>query len=449
MTPKRGYLSVSGWVHVSAALTLVLWLVAGCGSEPKEEAPVVSVQVAPARTGEISLVVTAEAVVFPLQQAVITPKITSTIKSFLVQRGSRVHKRQLRAVLENADLSAASEQSKGEFEQAEASYATTTGASLPEQIQKAELDAAAAKTAFEAQQKVYDSRKDLFQQGALPRRDLDAAEVAFAQARSQYEQAQKQLEDLRRIGREQALKSASGQLSAAKGKYLGAEAQLSYSQIHSPIDGVITERPQYPGELATANQPLLTVMDMSKLIAKAHVPQSQTVSFKAGNPATLKIAGVDEPVRGRLSLISPALDPGSTPIEVWVEVAKPPAQLKPGMTVQASINARTVANAVVVPTAAVYKNAEGAEYVAVAGSDGVAHLNIVKTGIHSADETQIMEGLKAGDPVIVSGGYALPDKTKIKVEAAQPAEKESADKEPASDEKTAPGGKEPAAKEKE
>ncbi len=395
------------------------------------------VQVTPASAGEISQVVSAEAVVFPLQQAVVAPKITSTIKSFLVQRGDRVHKGQLLAVLENADLSAATEQSKGEYEQAEASYTTTTGASLPEQIQKAELDAAAAKTSFEAQQKMYDSRKDLFQQGALPRRDLDAGEVALAQARSQFEQAQKQLDDLRRIGREQALKSATGQLSAAKGKYLGAEAQYSYSQIRSPIEGVITDRPQYPGELATANQPLLTVMDMSKLIAKAHIAQSEVASFRIGNPATLKISGVDDPVKGRLSLISPALDPGSTTIEVWVEVSKPPLQLKPGMTVQVSISARSVPNAVVVPASAVFKNPDGAEYVLIAGSDGLAHSKTVQTGIHGADEIQIISGINRGEPVITSGGYALPDKTKIKVESPAPSGKE-----PADDDKTPPAQKE-------
>ena len=387
----------------------------------------VSVQVTPAHTGEIALVVSSEAVVFPLQQAVVAPKITSTIKTFLVQRGSRVHKGQLLAVLENADLSAASEQSKGEYEQAEASYATTTGASLPQEIQKAELDAAAAKTSLDAQQKVYDSRRELFQQGALPRRDMDAAEVALVQARSQFEQAQKQLEDLHRIGKEQTLKSASGQLSAAKGKYLGAEAELSYSQIHSPIDGVITDRPLYPGELATANQPLLTVMDMSKLIAKAHIAQSQTASFKVGDPATVKIPGLADPIKGRLSLISPALDPGSTTIEVWVEVAKPPSQLKAGMTVQVAISARTVPNAIVVPASAVYKNAEGAEFVLIAGKDGVAHSETVATGIHGPDEIQIVSGVHSGDPVITSGGYALPDKTKIKIESNAPAEKEPAD----------------------
>ena len=438
--PRRSSLLHS--LCVSCALVPFALLIAGCSSQPKEQDPVVSVQVTPARSGEISLVVSAEAVVFPLQQAVVAPKITSTIKTFLVQRGNRVHKGQLLAVLENADLSAASEQSKGEYEQAEASYATTTGASLPEQIQKAELDAGAAKTSFEAQQKMYDSRKDLFQQGALPRRDLDAAEVALAQARSQFEQTQKQLDDLHRIGKEQALKSATGQLSAAKGKYLGAEAQFSYSQIRSPIDGVITDRPQYPGELATANQPLLTVMDMSKLIAKAHIAQSQAASFKIGNPATVKVSGVDEPVKGRLSLISPALDPGSTTIEVWVEVSKPPSQLKPGMTVQAEISARTVPNAIVVPASAVFKSAEGAEYVLIAGKDSVAHSTTVKTGIHGADEIQITSGINAGDPVITAGGYALPDKTKIKIESAAPSDKEPAGKEPADDDKAPPAAKE-------
>ena len=173
--------------------------VAGCGSSEKEKAPVVNVEVTPARRAPISEIISAEALVFPLQQAIITPKITSTIKTFEVQRGSRVRKGQLLAVLENADLSAASEQSKGEFEQAQAGYIATTGASLPEQIQKAELDAASAKAAFNAQQTMYDSRKALFDQGALPRRDLDSAEVALAQARSQYQQAAKQLDDLQKI----------------------------------------------------------------------------------------------------------------------------------------------------------------------------------------------------------------------------------------------------------
>src|SRR6267378_7360097 len=140
-----------------AALAAVLLFAAGCGKQEKEKEPVVSVQTTRAQRAAISQSVSTEAVVFPLEQATVAPKITSTVKHFLVQRGSHVKKGQLLAELENKDLEAAVHASKGDFEQADASYKTTVGASLPQQIQKAELDAAATKSAFDAQQKVYDS----------------------------------------------------------------------------------------------------------------------------------------------------------------------------------------------------------------------------------------------------------------------------------------------------
>jgi len=413
--------------HFSTLLLLCsVALLHGCGAAEKEPEPVVAVQVVSAKRAPIAQTVSAEAVVFPMQQAVLTPKISSTIRKFYVQRGAHVKQGQLLAELENADLAGTAEQSKGEFEQAEAGYATTTGATLPEQIQKAELDAAASKAAFDAQKKVYDARKELFGQGAIPRRDLDAADVALAQARSQNEQAQKQLIDLNRLGKAQALKSASGQLSAAQGKYLNAKAQLSYSEIRSPIDGVVTDRPLYDGELATANQPLLTVMNTSKLIAKAHIVQSEAVLLKIGDPAELHVAGLDEPIKGCVMLISPALDPGSTTIEVWIEAIKPGPALKPGMNVSIEATAKSVKDALVVPAVAVFKTAEGADYLMLAGSDGKAHLSKVEIGIRNKESAEILSGIKEKDSVITVGGYALPDNTKITIEAA-PAQEGSAD----------------------
>src|SRR5262249_32954684 len=161
-------------------------------------------------------------------------------------------------------------------------------------------------------------RKELYQQGAVPRRELDSAEVALAQARSQNQQAQKQLGDLERMGKDQLMKAARGTKESAEGHYRAAAAQLSYSEIRSPIDGVVTDRPLYVGDLATANQPILTVMDTSNLVAKAHIPQSDASQLKVGDPAEIKAPGMDEPAQARVSLVSPALDPGSTTVEVWV-----------------------------------------------------------------------------------------------------------------------------------
>jgi HlyD family secretion protein len=335
--------------------------------------------------------------------------------------------------------------SQGDFQQAEAAYTTSVGATIPQQIQKAELDAASAKSAFEAQEKIFNSRKDLFQQGAIPRRELDSAEVALVAARSQNEQAQKQLADLQRLGKVQAIKSAQAQKLSAEGKYLGAKAQLSYSEIRSPIDGVITDRPLYVGDLATANQPLLTVMNTSKLIAKGHLPQSQAVQLKVGNAAELIVPGVDEPIEGRVTLVSPALDPGSTTLEVWVEARKPDPALRPGITVQVNMTAKTDKDVIVVPVAAVFKDPEGAgDYVLLAGTDNRAHVRAVHVGIRNAESAEIVTGLKAGDAVITTGGYAVPDGTKIKIEKPEATDKEGAGSGNADEKKgapTKPGGK--------
>jgi HlyD family secretion protein len=410
----------------AAALVGLLFLCGGCGEQEKEKEPIVSVQTTPAQRAPIAQVVSVDAVVFPLEQATVAPKITSSVKKFYVQRGTPVKKGQLVAELENADLSASAEVTKADYEQAEANYAMTVGAGLPQQIQKAELDAASAKSAFDAQQKIYDSRKELLQQGAIPRRDVDAAEVALAQARSQNEQAQKQLADLQRLGKEQLLKSAQGSKESAEGKYRGAAAQLSYSLIKSPIDGVVTDRPLYEGDLATANQPLLTVMNLSRLIAKSHIPQVEAAQLRVGNPAEIKVAGLDEPVKAKVTLVSPALDPGSTTIEVWVEARKPDPALRPGMTVSVSMTAKTAKDAIVVPTGAVFRSEEAGDYVLVAGNDEKAHQKKVQIGIRNGESAQVVSGINEGEPVITSGGYAVPDGTKIKIE--KPDEKESAEK---------------------
>ena len=411
---------------LAAGTALLVGMAGGCSKEEKEKEPEVSVQTTPAEKKDISQVISEEAVIFPLQQATVAPKITSTIKQLLVRRGTPVKKGQLLAVLENADLSAAALASQGDFQQAEATYATTIGASLPQQIQKVELDAASAKSAFEAQEKIYISRKELFQKGAIPRRDLDAAEVAFVAARSQNEQTQKQLADLQRVGKDQALKSAQAQKLSAEGKYLGAKAQLSYSEIRSPIDGVVTDRPLYVGDLATANQPLLTVMNISKLIAKGHLPQSEAAQLKVGNHAEIRVPGLEDAIEGKVTLVSPALDPGSTTLEVWVEARKPSTYLRPGISVQVAITAKTDKNAVVIPAGTVFKNPEGGDYVLLAGTDDKAHSKIVHVGIRNAGSAEIASGVNEGDPVISSGGYAVPDGTKIKVAKPEASEKEVA-----------------------
>jgi multidrug efflux pump subunit AcrA (membrane-fusion protein) len=399
----------------------------GCSSEKPAE-PTVSVQVVPVKKATIEQTVTSEAVLYPLAQSAIVPKISAPIKAFYVNRGSKVHAGQLLATLENRDLAAAAQDNQGSYDQAQAAYAIATASTLPEEIQKAQGDTQAAKVALEAEQKLYDSRQDLYKQGALPRKDLDQAAVALTQAKNQYELAQRHLDALMAVSKQQELKSAAGQLQSAKGKYLGAAAQLSYSEIRSPINGVVTDRSLYPGEMAAAGTPLLTVMDTSSVIARAHIPQDQAALLKLGDKATITVPGEEDPIEGKVTVVSPALDPNSTTVEVWVQAKNPKGRLRPGTSVQISMLARAVPNALVIPAAAVLTSPDGSNYVMIAGSDNKAHQKTVKTGIKQGDQVQILEGLAEGDRVITSGAYGLPDNTKIRVEAAPEPDKAESDK---------------------
>ncbi len=414
----RHSLCLPSWIRglTRALIASILLLLVSCSREPAGKEPVVPVQVTAVQRITLQHTVAAEAILFPLQQSAIVPKISAPVKTFYVKRGSRVHKGQLLAVLENRDLAAAAQENRGAYEQAQAAYKTTTAAGLPQEIQKAKLDAQATQQALEAQQKIYESRKDLYQQGALPRKELDQAGVELTQARNQYEIAQKHLEALMAVGQQQELKAAAGQLESAKGKFLGAEAQLRYSEIRSPIDGFVTDRPLYAGEMAAAGTPLLIVMDLSRVVARAHIPQQDAALLKSGGKATIAVPGEDKPVEGKVTVVSPALDPNSTTVEVWVEAANPKQRLRPGTSVQLTIVAQTISDALVIPAVSLLTGQDGSTLVMVVGSDGRAHQRSVRVGIRQGDQVQINDGLQAGVEVVASGAYGLPDNTKVKLE---------------------------------
>jgi RND family efflux transporter MFP subunit len=167
-------------------------------------------------------------------------------------------------------------------------------------------------------------------------------------------------------------------------------------------------------------------MDTTSVVARAHIPQEQAALLKVGDKATVVVAGgpgEDDAIEGKVTVVSPALDPNSTTVEVWVQAKNPKERLRPGTSVRISMLARSVENAVVIPAAAVLTAPDGTSYVMVAGSDNKAHQKTVKTGIRQGEQVQILDGLAEGDRVVASGAYGLPDNTKIRVEAAPESDK--------------------------
>src|SRR5690348_7523492 len=153
------------------ALLACLTMVACRGAKEEAETPVVTVDVAPVLQSQIQRTIRSDGLVYPRQQAAIVPRIAAPIRRTLVQRGAKVKAGQVLVELENRDLEGAATESRATYDQAQATYETTAKATVPQELQKAELDARAAKDAFDAAQAVYENRQRLFREGAIAERE--------------------------------------------------------------------------------------------------------------------------------------------------------------------------------------------------------------------------------------------------------------------------------------
>ncbi len=410
-----------------------LTVLAGCSKkkeEAAEEAPA-PVQVSAVTQDTIRRVVEADGVLFPQDQASVMPKISAPVQRFLVKRGDHVRVNQLLATLENRDLTAAVTESRGQLAQAESNLRSTSSSTVPEEVTKAEADVQSAQQAADAAQKLFENRQKLLAEGALARKLVDDAQVAYSQAKSQLETAQAHLKVLQSVGKEEQIKAAQAQVDTARGHLQGSEAQVGYTEVRSPISGVIADRPLYAGEMASAGTPLLVVMDVSKVVARVNVPQTQALPVRVGQMATITQTDSTDKLEGTVTVVSPATDPNSTTVQVWVTANNPGERFKPGAAVHAAILTETIRNAMVVPATAILPGEEGGTAVLTVTPDSRAHLRPVEVGVRYGDKVQIVSGVQPGDEVVVVGGLGVEDKAKVKiVGAAEESADEDEDQEP-------------------
>ena len=414
--------------HYVVATFLLLASLACGGKKEEDTAPVVTVDVAPVLLSKIQRTIRADALLYPRQQAAIIPKITAPVRRNNVQRGARVRAGQLLVELENQDLAGAAVESRATFSQAEAQFETTSKATVPEDLQKAELDAKAAQDAAVAAQSMFENRQRLFREGAIAQKDVNDSQVAASQARAQAETAKKRLDDLRSFASDQALKAAAAQREAARGRNASAQAQLSYSRLTSPIDGVVTDLPFYPGETAPQGTAVVTVMDLSRVIARTHVSQADAQDIAVGHDASIiGLNGV--PIPAKVTLVSPALDAANTTVEVWIEADNKDGKLRAGASARVEIVARTVPNALVIPQQAVMTSPQGGTFAILIDKDNKPHIRKIAVGIKDAGKAQITDGLGSGDRVATTGAYELfkldpevLEKTKVQIAPAKEVE---------------------------
>jgi multidrug efflux pump subunit AcrA (membrane-fusion protein) len=431
--PPRLRVKASAAIFIAASL-----LLPAC--HKKEEAEVEApapVQVTAVTQDTIRRTVSGDGVLWPKDQTSVMAKISAPVQKFYVNRGDHVKETQLLAVLENRDLTASANESKGALEQAESNLRMTSGATVPEAVVKAQTDVEADKQAVEAAKKVLDSRTELLRQGALARRLVDEATVNYVQANSNYQAALEHLRTLQSVAKDEQVRAASAQVEAARSHAATTAAQLSYSRITAPKTGIIADRPLFEGDMASPTTVLLTIVDISRVVARVNVPIAQAAALKVGMPATLSFTDNSDTLEGKVMVVSPASDANSTTVQVWVEAANPGERFKPGAAVHAVIVAEQIKAATVVPVAAILPGEEGGQAVLVVDSSSTVHRRAVRLGVRDGDKVQVENGCRPGEEVVIQGGLGLDDKAKVKVVDTTVREAEDED----SNEPAPPAGK--------
>ena len=398
---------------------LIIWRWKKSKAESEAEVtPVVSVKVAKAEPGSIAAQIIAVGTIWPREKADVGAKISAQIKKMALLKNKVVRAGEVIAVLESRDLQAQRAEAVAALNEARANERSLITGTIPKtnaEDQKALMDARAKVNNARA---TYDRRRMLYQQGGISKKDLEASQLEVTTAEDEL-RLQEQTVTLR--GRslnpnDRAL--AAAKTAEAEQHLATLDAQLGYATIRSPITGIVTDQYQYEGEFASTGGKLVTIADTTTVIVKAPFSDTVAAQLKAGDAASVVPTDTSsEEMKGQITLLSRSSDPTNRTVEVWVTLANGAGKLRANGAAQVTIFANSKNDAIVVPAAAVTLEASNADEgtVMVVDVQHIAHEKKVTVGIRAADKIEIVEGLQAGDIVVVEGNFALPDGTKVEI----------------------------------
>jgi HlyD family secretion protein len=401
-------------------LTILALGIAGCGGHSKEEEapkkPVVVVKTALAEGATVALSLRAPASIFPREQANITPRVTGVIRALKVRKGDLVSADSVLATIENKDLLSQRDEAQALVADAQANLEKTRRGTLPADVERARGQVETTRALLNQAQKVYDRRKSLFDQGAIPNRELLLSETELSTAKTNYEVASRSLQLLTQQSQGQDIRIAESRVEQAKSRLGAVAAQLQYTELRAPFSGVITEQFQYAGDLGQPSSPIFTLVDLSVVSARAQVPEADAARVKAGQTCHFSGGEKDAPViTGRVSVINRSVDALRRTVEVWCEIAKPPSFLRAGAFGSVAFETGRLQETVVVPVTALQLE-EGTRkgIVLIVDSSNAAHRREVEVGDLAGEKRVVSSGLKAGEKIVIEGGYEVPEGTQVK-----------------------------------
>jgi RND family efflux transporter MFP subunit len=317
-------------------------------------------------------------------------KVAGRLSEITVDLGSPVRKGEVLARLDPTDFRFRAEQAEAALRQVRA------GLGLPPEGQDERLDPEKTALVREARAVLEEARlgrdrmAQLREKDLVARSEFDSALSRLLVAEGRYQAA---VEEVR--NRQEVLAERRSALSLAR-------QQLFDTVLHAPIDGAVRERRASVGEFLAAGAPVVGLVRVHPLRLRVAVPERDAAAVRVGQAVRIRTEGDPAEHTGRVARLSPAIQEQNRTLAVEVEVANREGRLRPGAFARAEIVVEPDRLAVLAPVSAIVTFAGMEKVFAV--PDGRAVEKRIRTGRRTGDRVEILEGLAAGERVVLEPG---------------------------------------------
>jgi multidrug efflux pump subunit AcrA (membrane-fusion protein) len=374
---------------------------------PKEPVPVRAVKVE-TTVLRPSIDVVGTLIAIPERTTSVSPQIAGWIQKVQVVEGGQVRAGDVLVFLDSR---------LAEAEHAKATAAVAEKAAIlerlkrgprPEEIEVARHDAHKAQVAAGALRSEVEALKPLQARNEVSPVQFQKARSALEAAEAESAAALARLKLLEAGTRPEEIAEAEARLAAARAELDSAALNLQLCKIASPIDGVITQLAARQGMYVERTASVATIVDLSKVFMQVRIPSAYLAQVKPGAAVDVRVASLpDTTFRGSIARIGGQADPATGDVDALAEVANENGLLRPGLACRGRVWLPEVADALVVPAAAIADRA-GTPVVTVV-REGKASEVKVRLGVQTPEKTQVIEGLAPGETVVTEGGYGLPE----------------------------------------
>ena len=393
-------------------------------------APAQTVTVAEVATSDIDSTLNLSGTVAAFERTPVMSQAAGLqITDVLVERGDYVDRGQILARLNNKVLAAEKVQAQGAVNQSRARLDELQAGSRTEEIAQAESRVANARSAIaqaesdlELVQKRVERNTSLQTEGAISRDRLDeilnqarVAESALNGAKAELEEERQALAQLKAGSRPQTIAQAQAELAQAQGRLQAIEAQLEDTVIVAPRAGLIASRDAKVGQITSSSEMLFSIIQDGRLELQLRVPETLISKVKSGQKVRITSnSDRNLELTGEVRKIDPLIDNSSRQAIVYVDLPGG-TNLKPGMFLQATVNTDTNKGLAVPIEALLPQTGNKAIAFILQPDNTVKAQNVTMGEILPEQQVEVVEGLSAGDRIILKGAAYLKDGDKVAI----------------------------------